>query len=292
MPEDENAVTSIVDGSGTDPAGSAPPAEDDAVDPGKPATDWEAMYKGESKARIKLQSELEAAANIKATLNGFSDRLGAMEQATLNLDLVTASIRDDVVNSNRSSDDLDDENEVTPELSTSYADEAQQRASGLSQSQTLARSKERIERDLETLGDRVSERDMTFIKNTWGTASKEGAFQPGMGSQLEAYVSRLVALDATQRLATASNGGAPSVGSDNNDQGDDTNTGQAAGGEEAAGADDPPSRREQIAAGGGLGTGVKSGSGAAPDNSTVKAAVIESGDPSDAFAAAYAESSG
>jgi hypothetical protein len=291
MPEDTDAGPGIVDGSGVDPAGSAPPAEGDTGEPKKSETDWEAMYKGESKARVKAEAERDAASKINATLTGISERLGALEQTTLNLDLVTASIRDDVANSGRRTDELDDDGEpITPELSTSYADAAQQRASGLSQSQFLNRSKERIERDLETLGDRLSDRDEAFIKKTWATASKEGELQPGMGSQLEAYVSRLVALDATQRLAEASNGEAPSVEKTDNSQGDDGEAGDGESADDEPVVDDPLSAREKIAASGGLGTGVTGKTGAAPDNTTVKARVIESGDPTDAFAQAYADS--
>ena len=77
---------------------------------------------------------------------------------------------------------------------------------------------------------------------------------------------------------------------ENDNQGDDGNAdGDAA---DANVGDDPPSTRERIAAGGGLGTGVTGKTGAAPDNSTVKARVIDSGDPTDAFAAAYADSEG
>ena len=296
MPEDNAAEPGIVDGSGIDPAGSTSQADGDTGEPKKSETDWEAMYRGESKARIKAEADRDSAQNITATLNGIADRLGALEQTTLNLDLVTAGIRDDVANSGRSSEESFDEdgNAVQPDLpSTSYADAAQQRATGLSQSQSLARSKERIERDLSVLGDRISERDNEFVRRTWERASKEGQFDPGMANQLEAYVSRLVALDATQRLAAAtvpaSSGDAPSV-DENDNQGDDGNAdGDAA---DANVGDDPPSTRERIAAGGGLGTGVTGRTGAAPDNSTVRARVIDSGDPTDAFAAAYANSEG
>ena len=296
MPEDNDAGPGIVDGSGIDPAGSTSQADGDTGEPKKSETDWEAMYRGESKARIKAEADRDSAQNITATLNGIADRLGALEQTTLNLDLVTAGIRDDVANSGRSSEESfdDDGNPVPADLpSTSYADAAQQRATGLSQSQSLARSKERIERDLSVLGDRISERDNEFVRRTWERASKEGQFDPGIGNQLEAYVSRLVALDATQRLAAAtvpaSSGDAPSV-DENDNQGDDGNAdGDAA---DANVGDDPPSTRERIAAGGGLGTGVTGRTGAAPDNSTVRARVIDSGDPTDAFAAAYADSEG
>ena len=298
MPEDNDAGPGIVDGSGTDPAGSTPQADGDTGEPKKSGTDWEAMYRGEAKARIKAEADRDSAQNITATLNGISDRLGALEQTTLNLDLVTAGIRDDVANSGRSSEESfdDDGNPVPADLpSTSYADAAQQRATGLSQSQSLARSKERIERDLSVLGDRISERANEFVRRTWERASKEGQFDPGIGNQLEAYVSRLVALDATQRLAAAaapaSSGDAPSV-DENNNQGDDGNASSDAGDGDADVGDDPPSTRERIAAGGGLGTGVTGKTGAAPDNSTVKARVIDSGDPTDAFAAAYANSEG
>ena len=288
MPEDTDANIGIVDGSGASSPGLTE-NDNDSVDPKTSGTDWEAMYKGESKARIKAEKERDDAKNITATLNGLSDRLGAMESTMLDLDLVTASIRDDVAGIQSSPGETeydDDGNVMSTPTNTSYADAAQQRATGLSQSQTLARSKERIERDMATLGDRISDRDAEFIRNTWAKATTTDALNPAMGSQLEAYTARLVAIDATQQASGKLAGGdAPSVETNTNNQGDDETNEQVTANTTV---DEPPSRREQIAAGGGLGSGV-TGSGGAPDHTDVKARVIDSGDPTEAFAAAYSD---
>ena len=286
MLERESGSNSMVDGTGgaDEASKDSNGSEGDTKKTDKP--DFEAMYKGEQRSHAKTNVKLEAALQVQRTMNGLSDRMVAMQDTILNLDLGVASTRDEIaVGLRRSADDDSDDDDTSSDKDpgTSHLADTRTRQDGLTRDQAIAGYNEKINANVKRL-DAMGEGTLTdasfeLIKTTWEDVLKNR--DDRKAARLSEAVANLVANAAVASLTKQSDGSAADDNSNDSSGGDGDDDGDAdeSNDDEKDGDKTKLSKREQIA-GDGLGMAARSkGSTASVDD--VKNKAIDDGPNAD-----------